>query len=146
MSFRRKKKVRHIPDIAKRVIDPQYTQDSKDSKDSNEPTPSGKLTGDFIRLQKIKPPKLPGDNDHPVISVGTTSKLELLIRQKTVRPTSVRRHVDDNKKSVVMSKELRQEIEKEALKQQDKTLNDSLTRPLINKGIKINNFKTVYPK
>lgn len=146
MSFIRKRKVRHIPDIAKRVIDSNNSQDSQLSKDKDEPTPTGKLTGDFIRLQKIGPPKLPGDNDRPIIAVGTTSKLELLLRDKTVRPKSIRQHGDDNKKTVVMSKELRQQIEKESLKQQEKTLNDSLTKPLINKGIKINNFRTIYPK
>lgn len=127
---------KYIPKIA------GYENDEEDDE--------AQLTADFIDMQRITPPAI---NDisqkHTGIGIGRASKVSQLMKDPyRKRPSSIRSKNRNKNKSMILANfpEIKKEIDKENLKAQEKLMIDVNVKPLINRGIKVNNLKTVYPK
>src|SRR5687768_5168591 len=145
-----KKSDKYIPDIAKRLNwDVNNTEeDNGDVNDVNTP-----LSADFIQLQGINPPAVKQTNNRSDIrpAIGIPTKIGMLINNPYHnRPSGHRKHNKQGNKQLnrnaAINKAVIKEIHKEALKEQEQRLNDSLIKPLTQKGIKLNNIRTFYPK
>lgn len=110
------------------------------------------ITADFIQMQHITPPAIHDNSnqDHSTrIGIGRASKISQLMKDPyRHKPKSMRSRTRDKKKSKILANfpEIKKEIDKESLKAQEKLITDANIKPLINKGIKVNNFRTIYPR
>lgn len=143
MSYHINKPKKYIPKIAERDLNPS---NDEEDLDVNRP-----LTADFITLQHATPPAIHGlePNSHNV-GVGRASKIGQLLKDPYYkRPKPARKNKQGSKKkSNILANfpRIKKEIDKEALKQQEKQISDAFVKPLSNKGIKVNNLKVIYRK
>lgn len=140
MSYPIKKDKRYIPKIAQ-------DNESVDDEDLGHMNP---LSADFIKLQRITPPAVLSKDDSSNIGVGKASKISMLLKDPHYnRPKQHRARARNSKtKSNVLANypHIKKEIDILALKQQEKSISDAFIKPLTEKGIKVNNIKTVYRK
>ena len=137
MSYPIKKDKKYIPKIAQ-PKDENITDDD-----------DGPLTADFIKLQRINPPAVAqSDIEETGIGIGKASKLGQLLKDPyKYRPKSYRTQKKKGQLNTLANNpQIRIEVEKEALKQQEKLLSDAFIKPLTEKGIKVNNIRTIYRK
>ena len=135
MSYPIKKDKKYVPKIA---------QPNVEDEDDD-----GPLTADFIKLQRITPPAIQDSNEQETgIGIGKASKIAQLLKDPhRFKPKGRSNNRKTNKSNIIGNyPALIKEIEKEALKEQEKLLSNAFLKPLTEKGIKVNNFKTVYKK
>lgn len=148
MSYRKRHKIRYIPEIAKKSqrYDNDNIHEVKEPDDNpDRPVkPTGQLTADFVKLKKVDPPAIHYNRDNKAGAIaGYTNELDRhMINPFINRPRSNRR---SNINSNSAMERIIRERNKMAIKKQEKELTDTWIKPLTDKGIKVNKVKYVYP-